>query len=171
MKFLTLLLLTCLFATTSFAAVDNIYTRANYPQPRLLDNNGRVFPIQLMYTSDGNGNVSPVGPLTVDSFQYATAVASPLATTGTTVIKAATSGTKANFISSLQVSNTGASSAVVSLIDGATVIWSSSIPVTNGLLNISFNPPLKGTASTATSFVVNSGATPSLLVSAQGFVR
>ncbi len=169
----TLFALTILaISSVSFGAVDNFYTRLDYPQPRVKQaSNNRVFPAFLAYVTDGNGGVQPMGPVTLDSFKYATAVASPLATTGTTVIKAATAGTKANYISGLQVSNTGASSVVFSIIDGSTVIYSSSIPATSGLVNVAFNPPLKGTASTATSFVVNSGATPSLLVSAQGFVR
>lgn len=167
----SILLALCFIGTTAFAAVDNIYTRANYPQPRLLDNNSRVFPISIAYTTDGNGEVSPVGPITSDSFYYATAPASPLTATGSTVIKAATSGTKKNFISRLHVSNTGASSAVISVLDGATVIYSGSIAATSGQLSLNFDPPLKGTASTSTSFVINSGATPSIHVSAQGFVR
>lgn len=167
MKLLSLLLALCFTLTT--IAADNIYTRENYPQPRMLDNNSRVFPISLVYTSDENGNVSPVGPITSDSWYYATEVASPITSSGTTVIKAATSGTKKNFVSGLQITNTG-SAATVSLTDGSTVIWSGSVPATSGVVALSFNPPLKGTASTSTSFV-NGTTGSSLRVSVQGFTR
>jgi len=56
---LTAILLT-LFCTSAFATADNIYTRLNYPQPRLLDNDSRVWPAFVAYASDGNGNVSPM---------------------------------------------------------------------------------------------------------------
>lgn len=168
MKSLLSLILVLTLAFTAFAA-DDIYTRANYPQPRMEDNNSRVFPITVVYTSDENGNVSPVGPITSDSWYYATAVASPITSSGTTTIKAATSGTKKNFVSSMQVTNTG-SAATISLTDGSTVIWSGSIPATSGVLALEFNPPLKGTASTATSFV-NGTTGSSLRVSVQGFTR
>jgi len=58
-KLLTLILFT-LFCTNAFATADNIYTRLNYPQPRLLDNDSRVWPAFVAYASDGNGNVSPL---------------------------------------------------------------------------------------------------------------
>ena len=39
---------------------DNIITPKNKGQVEILDNNGRVYPAIVVYTTDGNGNVSPV---------------------------------------------------------------------------------------------------------------
>ncbi len=168
-KFLALVLST-VFAVSAFGAVDNFYTRIDYPQPRVKQaSNDRVFPAFLAYQTDGNGTISPVGPIVSNSFYYATPLAVPVSTTVAVVLKAAVLATT-NYVSGVSISNTSATGTVASIKDGSTVMWSGYIPATTGQVIVRFDPPLKGTASTSTNFVVESGGA-NIYVSAQGFIR
>ena len=169
MKTLLALCVPLLFTFTAFGA-DNLYTRVDYPAPRIKQTaDSRIFPVMVAYQSDGNGVMSPIGPIVSGSWKYATPIASPISTTGAVVLKAATA-LVTNYVSSLSLMNTSATGTVATIKDGSTVVWTGYLGATTGQVIVRFDPPLKGTVSTDTNFVLNtSGA--NVYMSAQGFVR
>ena len=157
------------FALSAFAA-DNLYTRIDYPAPRVKQaSDSRIFPAMVMYQTDGNSNVSPIGPIVSGSWAYATPVATAV-TNNTAVVLKAANASNVNYTTSLSIFNSSATPTVASIKDGSTVIWSGYVPATTGQVTLRFDPPLKGTISTATNFVVESSGVH-VYVSAQGFVR
>lgn len=168
MKFLVLTVL-ALFAVSAFAAADNITTRSSYPQPRMLDNTSRVYPVVVAKTTDEVGNVISLGPITQNSWYYASPIASPITDTAAHALVAGVSG-KVQYVSGFSASNTSATGSIVTIKDGTTVMYSGYLAATSGQLAVQFNPPLKASASASVNFVINSTGT-STHVSAQGFVR
>ena len=78
-----------------------------------------------------------------------------LATTTSTALKVAGAASIRNYITGLQLYNTSATvSTTVSILDGATVIWTGYVPATTAALpvvdiHVVFPTPLRGTAATA----------------------
>ena len=89
-------------------------------------------------------------------------------TTTSTVINAAGSGNIRNYLTGIQIVNGAATASVVSILDGATVIWKGTLPATIGAsLVIPFHRPLKG--SVATTLNVQFGTATTAYVNAQGY--
>ncbi len=58
-NFLSLLILTLLVSLNVFAA-DDLYTPKTQGSVSIIDNTGRIWQAQVVYTTDGNGNVLPI---------------------------------------------------------------------------------------------------------------
>jgi hypothetical protein len=59
MKFLISLLFLTLLSMNLFAA-DDLYTPKTQGSVSIIDNTGRIWQAQVVYTTDGNGNVLPI---------------------------------------------------------------------------------------------------------------
>ncbi len=59
MKFLISLLFLTLLSLNLFAA-DDLYTPKTQGSVSIIDNTGRIWQAQVVYTTDGNGNVLPI---------------------------------------------------------------------------------------------------------------
>lgn len=88
-------------------------------------------------------------------------------TTTATAVKAAAAAGLRNYITDLTIENTGASAARVIIADGATRVWSCTVPAGQTLMR-SFETALRGTAATAVN--VTLGVAGTVSVSASGFI-
>ena len=168
MKTIIALLLSTLFVVSAFAA-DNVTTRANYPQPRMTAEDTRVYPIVVVKTTDEMNNVISLGPITQNSWHYATPIASPIVDTSAVVLKGGVAST-IHYVSNLSVTNPTGTGSIITVKNGSTVMWSGYLGAAGQGLSQAFNPPLKATSSASINFVVNSTAS-NVHVSAQGFSR
>lgn len=168
MKAFTSLVLLSLFAFSVLAA-DNITTRASYPQPRMTAEDTRVYPIVVVKTTDEMNNVISLGPITQNSWYYATPIASPIVDTSAVVLKGGVAST-IHYVSNVSITNPSGTGSIVTIKDGSTVMWSGYLGASGQGLSQAFNPPLKATSSASINFVVNSTAS-NVHVSAQGFSR
>lgn len=104
-----------------------------------------------------------------NDWQYATPIASPITNTTGVAIKAAGAASIRNYVTGLQMINTSATASVVTLQDGATVVWTGYLPASmTTMICVEFPTPIRGTAATAMNFVVNTTGT-NTFVSAQGY--
>lgn len=101
------------------------------------------------------------------SWQYATPIASPITGTTATAIKAAAAAGIRNYVTGFTAYNNSATASIITIQDGATVIYTDYLPA-NGAVRVTFPVPLRGTAATAMNVVLNTTAT-STFVSAQGY--
>ena len=101
------------------------------------------------------------------SWQYATAIASPITGTTATAMKAAAAAGIRNYLTSFTAYNNSATASIITIQDGSTVIYTDYLPA-NGVIRKEFPVPLRGTAATALNVVLNTNAT-STFVSANGF--
>lgn len=91
---------------------------------------------------------------TAENDWQATSGITALATTTSTALTAAGAASIRNYVTGLQLYNTSATvSTVISILDGATVIWTGFVPATTAALpvvdiHVVFPTPLRGTAST-----------------------
>jgi hypothetical protein len=114
-----------------------------------------------------NGNPLPVMTLTQPSgWQYA--IAAPAADTADKVIKAALAFNK-NYMTGLQVINTGAVATEYVIKDGSTVIYRGYAPANMTAVDDTlFNTPLRSSTNAALNFAcITTGA--SVYVNAQGY--
>jgi hypothetical protein len=88
------------------------------------------------------------------------AVASPITTAVSTLVKAAGAAGIRNYVVNMQMQNVGATATEVQILDGATVIWRGFLPANMmAIADINMLNPLRGTAATALNFnVVTAGA-------------
>lgn len=97
-----------------------------------------------------------------------------LATTTSTALKAAGAANIRNYVTAVQLYNTSATvSTTVSILDGASVIWTGYLPATTAALpvvavNFSFPTPLRGTAATAMNIQLGTTAA-AVYYNAQGY--
>lgn len=104
----------------------------------------------------------------------ATSGVTPLATTTSTALKAAGGASIRNFVTGLQIYNTSATvSTTVSILDGATVIWTGFLPATTAALpvvplHVVFPTPLRGSAATAMNIQLGTTAA-SVYYNAEGY--
>lgn len=125
--------------------------------PFLADSNGRL----LVYE-----NADP-------SLQWgATSGTTPLATNTSTAVKAAGAAGIRNYVTNFQFYNTSSTvSTTISILDGATIIWTGYIPATTSSVSIAtadLRTPLRGTAATAMN--IQCGTTgASVYYNVQGF--
>lgn len=169
MKFLALTLLALLSFNAFALTADNLTTRKDYPLPRLLDNTSRVYPVQASFTTDGNGNIMPIGPITSNSWLYATPVASPITVNTAVQVKAAASGVF-QYVTGLSASNTSATGTTIAILEGSTVVFSKYLLPSTGQIEMEFAVPLKGVVSDSVSVILGT-AGASAHVSLQGFSR
>lgn len=124
--------------------------------------------VALNATDAGQLIVKPYGSAGND-WQYATPIASPITNTTAVAVKAAGAASIRNYVTSVQYQNTSATASIVTLQDGATVVWTGYAPASMTVpAVVTFNTPIRGTAATAMNFVVNTTAT-NTFVSAQGY--
>lgn len=102
------------------------------------------------------------------AFTYSSAIGTPLTSTTSTALKAASGASIRNYLVGLQVINTAATTGQLSILDGTTVIWTTWMPASMTQANIfDFTIPLKTTANAALNIQANVGMT--LYISAQGY--
>lgn len=97
--------------------------------------------------------VGPSTPLPVVLGGAAASASAMYSATGaktdtTPVVKAAAGAGIRNYVTDLTVSNTSATATLVSLLDGAAVIWQGVVPATGSII-VNFATPLRGSANTA----------------------
>lgn len=112
----------------------------------------------------GRQIINPFAP----SGSYVYGNASATDTTSTSVIAAA-GGSLRNYITNLSITNTGATTVLITLQDGSggTTLWRT-IAVAAGGSNITFTIPIRTTANTALFFAAG-GSSTTVYVSAAGF--
>jgi len=133
------------------------------------------FGTTIKYKDMGDGTHARADQLPAStantSWSYAAAAGGIVNTTGVT-IKAASGAGNRNYVSSLQLANSGAAGTDVQIRDGAagTVLWRGYVPAgANGECH-NFTPPLKGTANTLLEVGLSSGTTVAVYVNVQGYV-
>lgn len=126
----------------------------------------------LFMTDAGQTITKPFGAATND--WQASSGTTPLATNTSTALKAAGAASIRNYVTGLQVWNNSATvSTTISILDGASVIWTGYAPATTAALavvpiEVVFLTPLKGTAATAMN--IQCGTTgSSIFYNAQGY--
>jgi hypothetical protein len=126
----------------------------------------------LFMTTSGAAVVKPYAMPEVD--WQATSGITPLATTTSTAVKAAGAAGVRNYMTGLQLYNNGSATATnVSILDGATVIWTGFLPgftTTDQAIpmEVIFPTPLRGTAATAMNIQCGTTAA-SVFWNAQGY--
>lgn len=123
---------------------------------------------------DGNGTVSQPA-LSTTFWNYAAAAGGITNTTTAVTVKAAGGGGVRNFVSSMQCHSDALGAATeLAIRDGAagTVIWRGKIGTAGWLdgMEITFNPPLRGTANTLVEIVtLTASVTGSVYCNLQGY--
>jgi hypothetical protein len=123
----------------------------------------------LISTLDGRLIVLP-GAIPENTWSYAAASGGITNTTAVTIKAAGASGIR-NYLRSLNVVNASATASEISIRDGAagTVLWRGYVPASmTAASQISFDPPLRGTAATLMEVVCATTATQTY-VNAQGW--
>ncbi|WDA36403.1 hypothetical protein [Sphingobium sp. YC-XJ3] len=120
---------------------------------------------------DANGTVVQSG-LSSTFWTYAAVAGGIVSSTADVVLKAAAGAGVRNFLKTLNISHDalgGATEIVVK--DGATVVWRGKLQTTanEGLSEINFDPPLKGSANTALNVALLTSVTGGVFVNATGF--
>lgn len=124
-----------------------------------------------------NGDLAPalmtmIGALIVKPFSLPEADwrhSSTITVTTDVALKAAGAAGIKNYLTALQLQNTGAAATIVSIKDGAsTVIWSCSLPASMAApIDVEFPTPLAGTAATALNIAC--GTASNVITNAQGY--
>lgn len=91
-----------------------------------------------------------------------------LTTTTATAMNAAQAAGIRNYCTGLTISNSSATTTLVQILDGATVIWQAQMAAAANVY-VPFETPLRGTAATALNAKLGTAVT-SVYVSAQGFI-
>lgn len=100
------------------------------------------------------------------AWQYATPIASPITNTTGVVLKASTGLSTQNLVMGIQMINTSATATVVTLKDGATVVWTGYLPASmTNMAHMTFARPIY--IANAVTFTCNTTGA-SVFVSAQG---
>lgn len=105
-------------------------------------------------------------------WSYAAAAGGIVSSTADVVLKAASGAGVRNFLKTLNISHDVLVSATEIVVkDGSTVIWRGKLQTTanEGLSEINFDPPLKGTANTALNVALLTSTTGGVFVNATGF--
>jgi hypothetical protein len=111
---------------------------------------------------------------TAENDWQATSGITALATTTSTALKAAGAASTRNFVTGAQIYNNSATtSTLVSILDGATVLWTGFLPATTAALpivptRVTFATPLRGTAATAMNIQLGT-AGASVFYNVQGY--
>lgn len=125
--------------------------------------------------TQSSGGALVISPHSVPDVRWqATSGTTALATTTSTALNAAGAAGIRNYCTSLQIYNSSATiSTTVTILDGATVIWTGFLPAMTAsipmiTLQVSFDAPLKGTAATAINIQLGTTAA-AVYYNAQGF--
>lgn len=99
-------------------------------------------------------------PYAIPEADFSWAAPSAIAVTTDNVVKAAGAAGIRNYVTGVQLQNTGATATEVVIKDGATVIWRGFLPASMpGIADVNFATPLKGSAATALNFAcITAGA-------------
>lgn len=166
-------------ALCALALAFPAFAQATYPTPSGSRVNG-VVSLTCNTTgancvpvaSDANGTI--VQPAASSTFwAYAPPVGGITNSSTAVVVRAAAGSGIRNYVLSMQCTATalGAATELV-VLDGATVVWRTQIGTagTPSVADISFNPPLRGTANTAVSIqTVTASVTGSVHCNLQGY--
>lgn len=118
--------------------------------------------------TNGGALVTKLYSVPETDWQYATPIGTPIVNTTAVPIRAALASYR-NYVTGVQIHNSTAVASIVTIQDGATVIWTHFVPASMTVpINVEFATPLRGSVNTAMNFVVNTTAT-STIVSAQGY--
>lgn len=114
-----------------------------------------------------------IKPYSVPELDWSYAAASGgITDTNAVTIKAAAGAGLRNYLTALQLANSGAAGTAISIRDGSagTVVWRGYVAAAFGTTSIQFANPLKSTADTLLEVVLASGMTVAVYVDAQGYV-
>lgn len=118
--------------------------------------------VDLISTLIGALIVKPYG---IPELDWRAALA--LTTATSTAVKAAAAAGIRNYVTAIQVTNNSATTTLLSILDGATVIWTVNVPA-GGQIVVQFPTPLRGTAATAMNVQAGTAVT-TLHVNVQGY--
>lgn len=117
-------------------------------------------------TGAAAGGVASVSPTTYWAYASPTG---GLTDTSDATAKAASGAGIRNYVGAIQAANSSATASEIVIKDGAsTVLWRGYLPATSGTLSVRFDPPLRGTANTATVVAMITTGTATR-VSIQGY--
>jgi hypothetical protein len=108
-------------------------------------------------------------PFSIPEGDWTFAITTPITATADTALKAAGAAGIRNYLTGIQIQNTGTVATEVVIKDGATVIWRGYAPATMTVVaDMTFPTPLRTTAAAALNFAcITTGA--NVYVNAQGY--
>lgn len=118
-----------------------------------------VIPTAVSATGDVHDSIMTmhgaiiIKPYAIPEADWSFATAAAITVNTDTIVKAAGAAGIRNYVTGVQLQNTGATATEVVVKDGSAVLWRGFLPATMpGIADINFATPLKGTAATAVNF-------------------